>query len=204
MKLSPREEKFFSYFGQQTQLISKAAKLLHQSARQGNSALTAAAEELHKIEGQGDEIIHEVYKKLNQTFITPLDPEDIHGLAAHLDDVLDALEESAHRIVAYKIDPIPAEIVEFCGIIEACAGALEKAFEALRTQKRLLEHCIEINKLEEQADVLGRRVIADLFENEANPIRVMKLKEIYDLLELTTDNCEDVADALQNVEVKNS
>jgi predicted phosphate transport protein (TIGR00153 family) len=204
MRLIPREEKFFTYFGEQTALISKAAKLLHESVRQGNSSLKAAAEELNRLEGQGDEIIHEIYKKLNQTFITPLDPEDIHSLASHLDDVLDALEESAHRMVAYRIEPIPPAVVEFCALIEACALELEKAFDGLRTQKRLLEHCIEINQLEEKADQLARRVIADLFDHEQNPLMVMKLKEIYDLLELTTDNFEDVADALQNVEVKNS
>ncbi len=197
MRLIPREEKFFTFFVQHTALTSKAAKLLLNSAKQGNSSLKTAAEELRRLEGEGDEILHEIYQKLHQTFITPLDPEDIHNLAAHLDDVLDAMEESAHRIVAYKIDPIPPAVIEICEIIVECAAAMEKAFDALREQKRLLDHCIEINKLEEKADTISRKAIADLFDQEQNPIVVMKLKEIYDLLELTTDNCEDVADVLQ-------
>lgn len=204
MRLIPREEKFFHQFSKQTTLIIRAAKLLHEAALKGNSALAEAALEIQKIEGEGDHILHEIYHKLNQTFITPLDPEDIHNIAAHLDDVLDSLEESAHLLVAYKINPIPPPVVELASIIVACSQELVKAFEGLRTDKKLLEHCIEINRLEEQADQVARQAIADLFDRETNAIAVMKLKEIYDLLELTTDNCEDVADVLQNVEVKNS
>jgi predicted phosphate transport protein (TIGR00153 family) len=204
MRLLPREEKFFHYFVEQSQLILQAARMLHTAAKQGNSALAGAAQEIEKLEQRGDEIIHEIFTKLNQTFITPLDPEDIHSLGSHLDDVLDAIEETVHRMVAYEIGSIPQEIIEFANIIEACAVSLEKAFEALRVDKPLLDHCIEINRLELAADKLGREVIAKLFRQETNPIALIKLKEIYEFLELTTDYCEDVADALQNVIVKNS
>jgi predicted phosphate transport protein (TIGR00153 family) len=204
MRLLPREEKFFHFFIDQSRLILQAARLLHIAAKEGNSALAGAAQEIDKLEQRGDEIIHEIFTKLNQTFITPLDPEDIHSLGSHLDDVLDAIEETAHRMVAYKIGGIPAEIIEFARIIEACAVSLESAFAALSEDQPLLNHCIEINRLELAADKLGRDAIARLFQQETNPIALIKLKEIYEFLELTTDYCEDVADALQNVIVKNS
>lgn len=204
MRLLPREVKFFDYFCDQSKLIVQAAELLHKGAREGNSALKGIAGEIHVLEQKGDEVIHEIFTRLNQTFITPIDPEDIHSLGSHLDDVLDAIEESTHRIVAYRVDPIPPQVVEICSVIAACGRALEKAFFALSADKPLLEYCIEVNRLEEQADGLVRKAIADLFEYEKDPIALIKLKEIYEFLEEATDSAEDVADALQNVIVKNS
>lgn len=203
MRLLPREEKFFHYFIEQADLIAQAAEQFRQAAEKGMSALREAEVSIARLEQKGDEIIHEIYTRLNQTFITPLDPEDIHSLGSHMDDVLDGIEESVHRIVAYKIDPIPATVIELGRIIEGCAGTLQKAFRALDADKPLLEHSIEINRLEEQADHVVRAAIVDLFDKETNPITVIKLKEIYENLEQTTDYCEDVADALQNVIVKN-
>lgn len=204
MRLIPREEKFFHFFVDQANLILQAAKLLNQAARQGNSALPHAAVEIERLERRGDEIIHDLFTRLNQTFITPLDPEDIHTLGSRMDDVLDSIEESAHRIVSYKLDRIPAAMLEMCGVVESCAAALQKAMEALRDDQALLDHCIEINRLEDSADQLLRRSVSELFQTEKNPIDLIKLKEIYEFLELTTDCCEDVADSLQNVVVKNS
>ena len=111
MRFLPREEKFFHFFNDQAALILQAARLLHKAARDGPAALARAAPEIARLESKGDEIIHEIFTKLNQTFITPLDPEDIHSLGSHLDDVLDGIEDSSHRLVAYKIDPIPASII---------------------------------------------------------------------------------------------
>ncbi|MBI4907084.1 MAG: DUF47 family protein [Acidobacteria bacterium] len=201
MRLIPREEKFFTYFLGQVRLISEAAALLAQGSRHG---MEEAARKIAKLEEDGDSIIHEVFQKLNSTFITPLDPEDIHSLASHLDDVLDGIEESAHKMVAYKVHPIPPGVVQICDIIESCAKVFELAFEALSREKPTIDHCIEINRLEGTADQVARECVADLFETEKDPIRIIKLKEIYELLEITTDYCEDVADALQNVVVKNS
>jgi predicted phosphate transport protein (TIGR00153 family) len=203
MRLLPREEKFFHYFSEQADLIAQAAQQFRQAAERGTSALREAEVSIARLEQKGDEIIHEIYTRLNQTFITPLDPEDIHSLGSHMDDVLDGIEESVHRIVAYKIDPIPSTVIELGRIIEGCAATLQKAFQAMNAEKPLLEYSIEINRLEEQADHLVRAAISDLFDKETNPIMVIKLKEVYEYLELTTDYCEDVADALQNVIVKN-
>jgi predicted phosphate transport protein (TIGR00153 family) len=204
MNLLPKEEKFYDFFLSQVRLISESAALLLDGAKAGNSQLSQAALRIKMLEQKGDDIIHEIYTRLNQTFITPLDPEDLHSLSSHLDDVLDGIEDAAHRMVAYHVDPIPQRVVEVCYHILACAKALEAAFEALNKNQKLIDHCIEINRLEDAVDNLVRRAVQDLFENEKDPIQIMKLKEIYELLEQTTDYCEDVADALQNVVVKNS
>ena len=201
MRFLPREEKFYHYFLGQVRLIGEASTLLVEGVRNG---MEEAARKISDLEKSGDELIHEVFHKLSQTFITPLDPEDIHTLASHLDDVLDSIEEAAHKIVAYKIKPAPLAVHQVCEIIHSCSKSFQLAFEALAKDKELLDHCIEINRLEEHADQVTRTAVAELFETEKDPIRLIKLKEIYELLEITTDYCEDVADALQNVAVKNS
>src|SRR6266849_7099624 len=204
MNLLPREEKFFAYFQQQVKYICQAADLLVEGAAAGNARLASAAHQIHALEEQADNVIHEIYTRLNSTFITPLDPEDIHSLSSHLDDVIDGIEDSVHRMLAYHIDPMPSTVLELCRLVQSCGLTLQKAFDALAKGEPLMEHSIEINRLEEAADQLGRAAVRDLFENEKDPIRVIKLKEIYEFLEQTTDYCEDVADALQNVQVKNS
>ena len=178
--------------------------MLVEGAQAGNSALASAAAKIRTLEQRGDEVIHEIYTRLNQTFITPLDPEDIHSLSSHLDDVLDGIEDAAYRMVAYRSGAHSGMVVELCKMVYACAQTLELAFEALETNKPVLPYCIEINRLEEVADQLVRDAVSELFRSEKDPITLLKLKEIYEFLEQTTDACEDVADALQNVVVKNS
>ena len=204
MNLLPREEKFFEYFHQQVTFICQAADLLAEGAASGNAHLASAAHQIKAIEEQADTVIHEIYTRLNSTFITPLDPEDIHSLSSHLDDVIDGIEDSVHRMLAYRIDPLPGTVLELCRLVQSCGLSLLKAFEALAKGQPFMDHCIEINRLEEAADQLVRAAVADLFLNEKDPIRIIKLKELYEFLEQTTDYCEDVADALQNVQVKNS
>lgn len=204
MRFLPREEKFFELFLDQVRLILEASELLAKSSRTGNSSLVAASEKITALETQADTVLHDIFQRLNQTFITPLDPEDIHSLATHLDDVIDGVEELAHRIVAYRIDPIPPALAEGTAQIGACVKALQLAFEALRSNAKLIDHCIEVNRIEGAVDTLTRNAIRDLFDNERDPIQILKLKEIYDLIEQTTDYCEDVSVALQNVIVKNS
>jgi uncharacterized protein len=204
MRFLPREEKFFALFLDQVRIISEAAALLLQGAQAGNAEVGKAAAQIRVLEEKADGVIHDIYLRLNQTFITPLDPEDIHSLSSHLDDVIDAIEDAAHRMVAYRIDPIPPTVVELCHHIVACVNSLKLAFEALHANTKLTEHCIEINRIEGIVDNVVRDAVRDLFDNEKDPIKLIKLKEIYELLEQTTDDCEDVADALQNVVVKNS
>jgi predicted phosphate transport protein (TIGR00153 family) len=204
MKFFPRHERFYEYFQAQAKIILEAAGTLLDGVKDGNSSMLSAAAKIRTLEERGDEIIHETYTRLHQTFITPLDPEDIHSLASHLDDVLDGIEQAAHSIVAYRVEPIPSMVVELCKIVYSCAETLGQAFDALGNKHPILPFCIEVNRLEEVADQLGREAISELFRHETDPITLLKLKEIYEFLEQTTDYCEDVADALQNVAVKNS
>jgi len=204
MRLIPREEKFFQYFLQQSQLIVEASTTLREAMERGSGALREAEIAISRLEQKCDDIAHEIFTRLNQTFITPLDPEDIHSLGSHLDDVMDGIEEAAHKIVAYRIDPVPPPMIELTKLIEGCASSLHKAFEALNGNAPMLDHLIEVNRFEGKADHLTRATVAELFNNGGEPIVIFKLKEIYDCLESTTDYCEDVADALQNVVVKNS
>lgn len=204
MRFLPREEKFFALFLDQVRYISEAAALLLQGAEAGNAQLERAAEQIGILERKADEVIHDVFRRLNQTFITPLDPEDIHSLSTHLDDVIDAIEEAAHRMVIYNIEPIPGVVIEVCRNIVSSSKSLQSAFEALHSNTKILDHCIEINRIEDVTDDIVRKAVKELFASEKDPIRIMKLKEIYELLEQATDYCEDVADALQNVVVKNS
>jgi len=204
MRLLPREEKFFELFLKQTEIISEASKLLVEGVRLGNSRMAAAATEITVLEHRGDEVIHEIFKRLNQTFITPIDPEDIHNISTSLDNVLDGIEDTSHRLVSYRIDPIPPNMVTLAEVVAGCATQLRAAFEALQRNGTILAHCIETNRLENEADRIGRSAVADLFNKETNPITLIKLKEVYDFFEETVDSCEDVADVLQNVVVKNS
>jgi len=204
MRLLPREEKFYHLFLKQVEIISEASRLLLDGVRIGNSRLAGAATEIVVLEHRGDEVIHEIFTRLNQTFITPLDPEDIHNISTALDNVLDGIEDAAHRLVAYRIDPIPPTMVMLSEIVAMCAKSLKAAFVALEKNGPIMEHCIEINRLENEADLIGRSAVVDLFNKETNPITLIKLKEVYEYLEATVDSCEDVADVLQNVVVKNS
>ena len=204
MRLLPREEKFYHLFLKQVEIISEASRLLLEGVRGGNARLAGAATEINVLEHRGDEVIHEVFTRLNQTFITPIDPEDIHNLSSALDNVLDGVEETAHRLVSYRIDPVPASMIKLSEIVASCSKSLKAAFQALESNGPIMEHCIEINRLENEADLIGRASVVELFDREKDPITLIKLKEVYEFFEGTIDSCEDVADVLQNVVVKNS
>lgn len=203
MRFLPREEKFFALFLDQVRIISEAAMLLLEGAQSGNKKLAENAVKIKALEENADVVIHDIFLRLNQTFITPLDPEDIHSLSSHLDDVMDGIEDAVHRMVAYRIDPMPPIVIELCQHIVTCVNSLKLAFEALHSNKKLIEHCIEINRVEELVDNVVRDAVRVLFDSETDPIKLIKLKEIYEFLEEATDSAEDVADALQNVIVKN-
>src|SRR5947207_12748360 len=131
MRLLPREEKFYHLFARQVEIISEAARLLLDGVSTGNSRLAGAATEISVLEHKGDEVIHEVFHRLNQTFITPIDPEDIHSIASALDNVLDGIEDTSHRLVSYRINPVPQTMVTLAEIVAGCAKALQCAVSAL-------------------------------------------------------------------------
>jgi predicted phosphate transport protein (TIGR00153 family) len=204
MRLLPREEKFYHLFLKQVEIISEASRLLLEGVRKGNARLMSAATEISVLEHKGDEVIHEIFTRLNQTFITPIDPEDIHNISSALDNVLDGVEDTSHRLISYRINPVPPTMITLSEIVASCSKSLTHAFKALEAGGPIMEHCIEINRLENEADGIGRAAVADLFDQEKDPITLIKLKEVYEFFEATIDSCEDVADVLQNVVVKNS
>ena len=204
MRLLPREEKFYHLFLKQVEIISEASRLLLEGVRGGKARLAGAATEINVLEHRGDEVIHELFTRLNQTFITPIDPEDIHNISSALDNVLDGIEDTAHRLISYRINPVPPTMIKLSEIVASCSRAMTSAFQALERGGPIMEHCIEINRLENEADLIGRSSVVELFDNEKDPILLIKLKECYEFFEGTIDSCEDVADVLQNVVVKNS
>ena len=164
----------------------------------------AKIEDIRRIEHRGDEMTHSIMRKLNQTFITPFDREDIHTLASSLDDVVDLINAACARIVMYRITDPPAEAGQLARLILAQCEELEKAVTNLQKSDDVLRHCVEINRLENEADQVSRVAIARLFEHETNPITLIKIKELVEFLETATDKAEDVADVLETVVLKNA
>jgi uncharacterized protein Yka (UPF0111/DUF47 family) len=181
-------------------ILCQAAQLLLSGLEGGYEGMSHVAKRMEALERSGDEVMHRLFDRLRQTFITPFDPEDIQSLATALDDVLDTMEDATFRIVAYRIDPIPQPAVELGKMIANSCTALGKALQALQKKESVMDACIEVNRLEEEAE---RTMLAKLFSSNTEPITLIKLKELYELLESTTDRCEDVADVIQNISVKN-
>jgi uncharacterized protein len=204
VRLFPREERFFDLLEEQVGRIVEASRLLKDGVQADQLTLNGMAGQIKRIEHEADEITHQLFTKLNQTFVTPLDPEDLHSLGAALDDVLDYIEDAAFRISAYRMFPVPAGVVTLTGIIHECCLRLGTAVGKLKTRGNTLDDCIEINRLENSADETVRKLVTELFDNETDPIVLIKHKEIYEVLESATDRCEDVADVLQTIVVKNS
>lgn len=191
-------------FNKQVALIRTGAQLLTSTIRSGSPARKEVADQLIGLENDSDRLLNEIFDRLNQTFITPLDPEDIHALTSLLDHVIDNIEDVAHRMWAYEITDVPQDMRDLAGVLEESVVAMEKAFHSIEKREAVSQHCKEINRLEEKADHLERQGVAQLFREEKDPIRLLKYREIYEALESAADACEDVADRLQNVVVKNS
>lgn len=203
MNLLPKDEKFFEYFNQQSEILCQASQLLLSGLQGGYEGMCQVSKRMEALERSGDEITHKLLDRLRKTFITPFDPEDIQSLASSLDDVLDTLEDATFRIVAYRIDPIPSAAVEMGEMIANSCRALAKAIHALQGKQSVMEACIEVNRLEDEADAVERTMLANLFSSKTDPVSLIKLKDLYELLESTTDRCEDAADVIQNIAVKN-
>jgi len=161
-------------------------------------------DEIHRIEREGDELTHAILTKLNQTFITPFDREDIHQLASKLDDVLDFINAAGARIVMYRITAPPQAAGDLARIILMQSQELQKAVSLMQKNGNILGHCVEINRLENEADLVAQQAIAELFEYEKDPINLIKVKELLEFLERATDKAEDVANVLETVVLKNT
>jgi hypothetical protein len=159
---------------------------------------------IRRIEREGDELTHAILTKLNQTFITPFDREDIHQLASKLDDVLDFINASGARLVMYRIATPPPAAADLARIILMQCQELQKAVSLMQKNGDILAHCVEINRLENEADLVSQQAIAKLFVNENDPITLIKVKELLEFLERATDKAEDVANVLETVVLKNT
>jgi predicted phosphate transport protein (TIGR00153 family) len=204
MKVLPKEEKFFQLFEQQSQYIAEAAKILTSAVLAGASQLGQHVAQVRDLEHKGDEVTHEIMTRLNQTFLTPFDPEDIHRLASCLDDVLDMIDAALGRLMLFKLATLPPAVATLSEIIEASSRSLVKAVSAMASGDEVGDHLIEINQLENEADRVNRQALADLFDNVKDAIELIKLKEIYEMLEAATDLCEDAANVIESVVVKNA
>ncbi len=161
--------------------------------------------EMKKFEHQGDEIVHRIFDEVNSTFITPVDREDIVAIAGNLDSILDMLYAAALRIDLYKVQEPTKPMVELADIVCSCLGELQKGLRLIRGSSKtgdLEARAVEVNRLENLADELMNRAVAGLFESN-DPVRIIKLKEVYEKLEEATDYCEDVADVLMDLAAKN-
>jgi uncharacterized protein len=203
MRLIPREVKFFDLFAELSESLTEGAKLLREILANPHD-LDLRVEQIQAIEHQGDKTTHAIISKLNQTFITPFDREDIHRLASSLDDVLDFVNAAAVRLVMYKISQPPPEAAELAGLIVLQTEELAKGVSLLEKNGAVMKHCDEINRLEDVADHVSRKAIGDLFERERDPVQLIKIKELYEVLEYATDKAEDAANVLEAIVLKSA
>ncbi len=206
LRLFPREERFFDMFDEQVKKVVEGARLLKEMMETFQN-LESMAKKIKDVEEDGDQITHRIVERLNRTFITPIDREDIHNLTSRLDDVLDYMEAVAERIVLFRIDKRTKEAVMLSDILLKSVLAVERAvynLKDLRKAKEVLKDCIEINRLENVADCYLREAVANLFEIEGDPKEIIKWKEIYENLENAVDRCEDVANIIEGVILKYS
>jgi uncharacterized protein len=166
--------------------------------------IPAGVQKIKDIEHRGDEMTHAIITKLNVTFITPFDREDIHKLASSIDDVLDFINAAADRMLMYKITAAPRPAAELAAIVVRQAEQLSKAVSLLGKDENVLDYCVEINRLENDADTVARKAIAELFDREHDPIALIKLKELYEVLETATDKAEDAANVVESVVLKSA
>src|SRR6202142_3578100 len=201
--LIPKDTSFFQMFSAMSDNLTAGARALVDTFADYRDVKTKI-EEVQRIEREGDELTHAILTKLNQTFITPFDREDIHQLASSLDDVLDFINAAGSRLVMYRITTPPPAALELAKIILMQSEELQKAVSLMQKNGDILAHCVEINRLENEADVVAQQAIAKLFECEKDPINLIKIKELLEFLERATDKAEDVANVLETVVLKNT
>jgi uncharacterized protein len=203
IRLFPREERFFDLFIEDSANVLAAAQRLEEMLRVYDD-IDGRAKELVAMEHHGDEISHEIGARLNTTFVTPFDREDIHALISGLDDVLDLIEEIADTFILYNIEmPRPAT-VEQAGIIVAQCAVLHEALTKLPSFSDLEPYWIEVHRLENEGDRIARAAVAALFSTKTKATEMVKWKDIYGLLESCIDKCEDVADIIEKIVVKHA
>jgi uncharacterized protein len=203
LRLIPREERFFDLFVEDAANVLGAARQLEAMLRTYDEPESRAAE-IRQTEHRGDEISHDIGHRLESTFVTPFDREDIHALISGLDDVLDFIEETADTFVLYKIAAPTATAVEQAKIIVKQVEQIHEALTHLKGFKGLDTYWIEVHRLENEGDRIVRAAIAGLFNDGHDPVEVIKWKDVYSLLETTIDMAEDVANIIERITIKHA
>jgi uncharacterized protein len=205
-QLFPKDEKFFEMF-------ERASKNLYEGGKAFRDLVENYTDTDRKIKGikdiehEGDIITHEIFDKLNRTFITPIDREDIHQITSEVDDVLDFILATADRFSLYKITKPTPHVIKLAEILISSIEIMGKAVNSLKDAKhsrRTLDYCVELNRLENEGDMVHKSAIAELFGNGCDAIEIIKWRDIYNHLEGAIDKCEDVADTIEGIVVKNA
>lgn len=202
-RLIPREEKFYEDFLAMAENITAAAHLLEEVLK-ADPPDFSRVEEIKELEHRCDFLTHEIIQRLHRTFVTPMDREDIHALAKALDDVMDAIDASAHLFVQYRISVVRDGAKKFARITANATQQMQMCLSHMQEHVAVTPSVVEINRLENEADRLHQEVVCALFDDEKDPITLIKWKEIYDYLEATIDRIEDVSDTVQGVMLKHS
>ncbi|MDD5044608.1 MAG: DUF47 family protein [Candidatus Omnitrophica bacterium] len=200
----PKEFNFFDLFEKQVSYAVEAAAYFKELAST-DGVNEKSLQKMRDIEHQGDDIAHSIIERLDKTFITPFDREDIHNLAKDLDDVVDMINTIVSRLMIYKLTGVNKNLVQFASTIEESVRALALAVKGMRSMKNtksVSDACVEINRLENIGDSMRDKMLAELFEREKDPIAVIKWKEIYQDAETVLDVCEDVAHVVESILVK--
>jgi uncharacterized protein len=201
--LAPRDREFFDLFEEAGGNILRAAALLEEMLRDFPER-NELARDILICEQDGDRVTHDIIQRLNQTFVTPIDREDIYELASALDDVVDYTEEVADYLGLYNIEAPMSQAQDLAGVLHACGRQIAQAMPRLRGFKDISHYTVEINRLENDGDRITREAIASLFDNRIDPMVVIRWKDIFERLEEAIDSCERVANILEGIVIKNS
>jgi predicted phosphate transport protein (TIGR00153 family) len=203
-RILPKDHQFFDLFEKAAANVQDGAELLKKLFDEFTD-VKEMARQIEEVEHRGDTFTHDLILKLNTSFITPLEREDILALASSLDDVLDLIHGAAVRLNLYKVSDTTPEAKELAFLILKSVRELNRAVGCLaKNMKGVHDHCVEVNSLENEADRVCRDAIARLFHHEKDPIEIMKWKELYETLETATDRCEDAANVLESISMKNT
>jgi predicted phosphate transport protein (TIGR00153 family) len=202
-RIMPHQDSFFDMFVALGENVHEGSKALVEMLEQKVPA-ESYAERIKDLEHVGDNLTHTLVMRLNQSFITPFDREDIHELTSRIDDVLDLIDAAASRMIMYRVNCVRPGVAELSKILHEATGEVAHAVRALRKQDHILNYCIEINRLENESDRLSRTLIAQLFDEEKDPLQIMKWKEIIEVIETAVDKCEDVANVIETVTLKSA
>ncbi len=201
---TPKDGSFFDLFEKSAFLLNEGAQLLVQTMEHFER-LQENALRMERLEHEADKVVHEISARLNQSFLTPLDREDIHHLASRLDDVVDLVEQTTERFVLFKVDSPTGHAIELARVIARQAEQIHLLIPRLRDPEKngIYEHLVEINRLENAGDKVLRDALGELFDGRYEPMFVIRWNHLYEILERATDRCEDVANVIENILVKN-